>query len=223
MKLIDRLKKDRETLDTLKTRKDKLIFLWDYYKVPIISIILVLLIGSYSLISSLTKKPVILYAVLLNSDSQIVEVESNVFIDKLSKAGIDTEGKEVDINDYLTLGMDNKESEDIETLQVLNALFTITDLDVFVGYKEDFDQFKDKDAFCDLSLLIDKQLLDKHSDDLYKYEDSSGKQIVGGIILHENSPLHKARYYHSDVIIGVASNSVYMDNALAFIRQLLSD
>ena len=223
MKLIDRLKKDRETLDTLKTRKEKLIFLWDYYKVPIISIISVLLICSYSLISSLTKKPVILYAVLLNSDSQIVEVESNVFIDELSKAGIDTEGKEVDINDYLTLGMDNKESEDIETLQVLNALFTITDLDVFVGYKEDFDQFKDKDAFCDLSLLIDKQLLNKHSDDLYKYKDSSGKQIVGGIILHENSPLHKAGYYHSDVIIGVASNSVYMDNALAFIRQLLSD
>lgn len=221
MKLIDRLKKDKETLNSLKTRKDKLIFLWDYYKVPIISAVLVLLIGSYSLISSLTKKPVILYAVLLNSDSQIIEVESNVFIDELSKAGIDTKGKEVDINDYLTLGMDNKEEDDIETLQVLNALFTITDLDVFVGFKEDFDQFIDKDAFCDLSLLIDKELLEKNSADLYKYEDSSGNEIVGGIILHPGSSLHEARYYHSDVIIGVASNSVYMDNAIALIRQLL--
>lgn len=221
MKLIDRLKKDKETLDSLKTRRDKLIFLWDYYKVPIISAVLVLLIGSYSLISSLTKKPVILYAVLLNSDSQIIEVESNVFIDELSKAGVDTKGKEVDINDYLTLGMDNKEEDDIETLQVLNALFTITDLDVFVGFKEDFDQFIDKDAFCDLSLLIDKELLEKNSADLYKYEDSSGNEIVGGIILHSGSSLHEARYYHSDVIIGVASNSVYMDNAIALIKQLL--
>lgn len=223
MRFLERLKKDKETLNSLKTRKDKFIFLWDYYKIPIISIVLVLSICLVSIISSIGKKPVIMYTVLLNSDAQIVEVNSDVFIDELTKAGIDTEGKAVDVNDYLTLGMDNKEEDDIQTLQVLNALFSITDLDIFVGYKEDFDQFIDKDAFCDLSLLIDKDLLAKHEADLYKYNDYSGKQIVGGIILHSDSLLHKAGYYHSDVIIGAASNGVYMDNAIAFIKQLLSD
>lgn len=223
MRFIDRIKKDKETLNSLDTKEDKLIFLWDYYKVAIISLFLVFIIIVVTIISSIGKKPVIMYAVLVNSDAQIVEVNSDMFIEELNKAGVETENKTVDINDYLTLGMDNKQEDDIETLQVLNALFSITDLDIFVGYKEDFDQFIDKDAFCDLSLLIDKDLLDKHQDDLYRYNDYSGHQIVGGIILHENSPLHKAGYYHKDIIIGAASNGVYMNNAIAFIKQMLSD
>ena len=222
MKLIDRLKKDKETFDGLKDKKTKMIFLWDYYKVPIITTVLVLFIGLYTLVNQLTKKPVLMYAVLVNSDAQIVEADDGVFVNELEKAGVEIGNKVVDVNDYLTLGMDNKEEEDIETLQVLNALFSITDLDIFVGFKDDFDYFIEGDAFLDLSQYINKDILAKNEADLYKYKDSNGNQIVGGIILHPGSPLHKAYYYHSDVIIGIASNAVYIDNAIAFVTQLIN-
>ncbi|MDO4940498.1 MAG: hypothetical protein Q4E33_02275 [Erysipelotrichaceae bacterium] len=223
MKFIERIKKDKETFDGLKDRKTKLIFLWDYYKIPIVSAILVFFICIFSLIRVLTTKPVLMYAVLVNSDAQILEVDDSVFTDTLEEAGVDVEGKVVDVNDYLTLGMDNKEEDDIETLQVLNALFSITDLDVFVGFKDDFDKFIEADAFYDLSLLIDEDLLKANDTDLYRYPDSSGKEIVGGIILHSDSALHKANYYHNDVIIGIASNAVYLENASAFVSQLIKD
>ena len=65
--------------------------------------------------------------------------------------------------------MDNKEEDDIETLQVLNALFSITDLDVFVGFRDDFDRFIEGDAFLDLSTVVDETLLAENEADLYKY------------------------------------------------------
>ncbi len=221
MKLIERLKKDREIINKIDNKKDKYIYLWDYYKIPIVSIILIFFIIIATIFSTIGKKQEILYVVLLNNDSSIVEVDESIFIDELSKANIDTENKIVDVNSYLSLGLDD--GQDGETLQVLNALFSLTDLDLFVGPKEYFDTFASKDAFCDLSLLIDGELLDKHKDDLYIYEDSNNQKIVGGIILHSDSIIHKAGYYHNDVIIGATSNGVNLENAIAFIIQILSD
>ena len=223
MKLAEEIRKDRETFANLENRKAKLAFLWDYYKLPIAGIVLAMIIVVASLVNLIFRKPVALYAVLVNSDAQIIEVDDDVFNRELEKAGIKMGKSVVDINDYLTLGMDNREEDDIETLQVLNALFSITDLDVFVGFKNDFDMFIEGDAFLDLSEHIDEGILSKRKDDLYSYKNSEGKMIVGGIVLHPGSPLHEAYYYHNDVLIGVASNAANLDNALALIEQLLRD
>lgn len=223
MKFFEQIRKDKETIKSLNNKKDKWIFLWDYYKIPIISFVVILVFCISIIINTCLKKPIVMYTVLLNSDSQLVEADRNVFIDELDKAGVDVENKEVDINDYLTLGISEDERNDIETLQVLNALFSITDLDLYVSFKEQFDLFVDKDAFADLSLLIDKDILDKYKDDLYICEDSNGNKIVCGIILHDDSPLHKAGFYHNDVIIGAAANGINLENAICFIKQLLID
>lgn len=223
MKFIEQVKKDRATINSLKSKKEKGIFIWDYYKIPIISIIIVLTICITVITNALIKKPIVMYTVLLNSDSQLVEADESIFIEVLKKAGVDVENKEVDINDYLSLGISEDEKSDVETLQVLNALFSITDLDLFVSYKDQFDLFIDKDAFADLSLLIDKDILDKHQDDLYIYKNSNGEKIVGGIILHDNSLLHEAGYYHNDVVVGAVANGVNLENAIYFIKQLLID
>lgn len=223
MKFIEQVKKDRATINSLKSKKEKGIFIWDYYKIPIISIIIVLTICITVITNALIKKPIVMYTVLLNSDSQLVEADESIFIEVLKKAGVDVENKEVDINDYLSLGISEDEKSDVETLQVLNALFSITDLDLFVSFKDQFDLFIDKDAFADLSLLIDKDILDKHQDDLYIYKNSNGEKIVGGIILHDNSLLHEAGYYHNDVVVGAVANGVNLENAIYFIKQLLID
>ncbi len=110
---------------------------------------------------------------------------------------------------------------DIETLQVLTALFTISDLDLYAAPKEWFDYFAKEGGYADLSLLIDKQVLQKHEKDLYYSKDEKGREILSGIILHEGSPLHEAGYYHDDVIIGVPVHAVNMDVAVSFLKLLL--
>ncbi|MBQ1287500.1 MAG: hypothetical protein IIY22_02970, partial [Erysipelotrichaceae bacterium] len=103
----------------------------------------------------------------------------------------------------------------------LSALFAISDLDVYVAPKEYFDYFAEKDGFADLSLLMDKEILSKVKDDQYRFSGESGNKILAGITLHPDSKIHKAGYYHDDVIIGVVANAVNLDAAIAMIEEIL--
>ena len=223
MRLTEMLKKDREQLSKLPDRKSRMTFIWDYYKIPIIALVSILVIALLALINNISHQGVCMYAVLLNNDSLIVECDDKLFDRILKEADFDTKGKKTDVNANLSLGRELNENEDVETLQVLTALFMVSDLDLYVADQYYFDYFASENGFADLSLLIGKDLLDANSDDLYHYTDSSGQDIVAGIILHEGSPLHEAGYYHNDVIMGAVAKGENLDAAIAFVKQVLSD
>lgn len=221
MKLIDRIRKDREQLERLPDTGSRLTFIWDYYKTAIIALLGILSILLISFISNIGRKDASMYVVLLNNDSILVECDDTVFDRILEKSDLDLKKKTVDINDRLSIGYEDNESADIETLQVLTALFTISDLDLYVAEKEYFDYFASGGGYCDLSRLIDSDILERHSEDLYYCDNGSDQKILAGIILRPGSFLHQAGYYHDDVIMGVPSKAVNMDVAVEFIRLLL--
>ncbi len=223
MNFTERLAKDKEQLEKLPDTRSKITFIWDYYKIPIIVVVSVLALFAIFLISNIGRKDASMYVVLLNNDSSLHECNSSIFDETLKEAEIDLKGKSVDVNDKLSVGMEGNEAEDIETMQILTALFTISDLDLYVADKQYFDYFLEDGGYVDLSLLIDKKLLDKYKDDLYYWNDQNGQRILCGIVLHDDSIIHKAGYYHDDVIMGVVGNASNMDVAIEFIRQLLSD
>ncbi len=218
MRLSERIRKDIEQYKKLPDKKSRMAFLFDYYKFPILALLTIVLLGILIIGNELHHKKADLYVVLLNNDSVINACDPSVFEEALKKAGY---LGHVDINDRLSLGYENNESADIETLQVLSALFAISDLDVYVAPKEYFDYFAEKDGFADLSLLIDKEILSKAKDDQYYFSGESGNKILAGITLHPASKIHKAGYYHDDVIIGVVANAVNLDAAIAMIEEIL--
>ena len=115
-------------------------------------------------------------------------------------------------------------ADDIETLQVLNAMFLMYDIDLYVSDERYFEYFADSDAFADLSLLIDADLLSAIPDtERYYYTDSNGVRTLKGICLKEGSALHEAGYYHNEVIIGAVGSGDNLDKAIAVISQLLSN
>ena len=223
MKISDQIRKDRRKLKELTSLSSKLSFIWDYYKAPIIAIAFVVTIGLLSFLNNIGRANVNLYVVLLNNDTIFRECDESVFNDTMSRRGIDMKKKTVNVNTELSIGLDNNEAADMETLQVLSALFSISDLDVYVADREYFDYFAANNGFADLNALIDKEVLSKYSDDLYIYDKMIQNRPVQGIILHNGSPLHNAGYYHDDVIIGVVGNAVHFDEAIAFLQQLLRD
>ena len=223
MKLFEQFEKDRQKFKDLPDTNSRITFIWDYYKIPILTILTALLIASISFFNNLGRGDVLLFSVLLNNDSLLVECDEEVFDRLMSQAGYDMEHKRVDVNTELSLGRLENDSADAETLQVINALFMISDLDVYVADEEHFDYFAQADAYADLSLLINSDLLGKHRDRLHYYEDSNGKKALIGVVLTTDSPLHKAGYYHDEVIIGIAANAVNLDEAIAFFEQILSD
>ncbi|MBQ1566710.1 MAG: hypothetical protein IIZ80_02325 [Erysipelotrichaceae bacterium] len=223
MTFIERLNKDRQQLSRLPDNKSRITFIWDYYKIPIIVFLSVLLLSVILLISNIGRKDASMYVVLLNNDSSLRECDSTIFDEALKKTDLDLKGKSVDVNDKLSVGQEGNEAEDIETMQILTALFTISDLDLYVADKQYFDYFLEDGGYADLSLLIDQNLLERYKDDLYYWENQYGQKTLCGIILHNDSMLHKAGYYHNDVIMGVVANANNLQAAVEFIRQMLSD
>lgn len=192
-------------------------FIWDYYKLPILvtASIIVLLLGA---VSNIGRGEICLYAVLVNADEN---VESPVFDELLKLGGAQEDGRTVSVVSNYKLGGEFSEVYDAQTLQVLAAEFSIGDLDLFGANEEVFRSYAELDAFLDLSLFIDKALLERHRENLYTYSNSDGVEIVGGIRLREGSPIHRAGYYSGDVIFGVAARAEHMDEAILLIRQLL--
>ncbi|MBR2746660.1 MAG: hypothetical protein IKD99_08080 [Erysipelotrichaceae bacterium] len=223
MKISEMIRKDRQKLSEMTGLSSKIRFLWDYYKAPIIAITLVLTIGLISVLNNIGRANVNLYVVLLNNDTIIRECDESIFNDTMSRRGIDMKKKTVNVNTELSVGIGSDEAADMETMQVLTALFSISDLDVYVAPREYFDYFAANNGFADLNVLMDKNLLAEYSADLYKYDETTANRPVQGIVLHKGSPLHKAGYYHGDVIIGVVKNAVHFDEAVTFLQQLLRD
>ena len=219
MKIKERLRADWETLRTLE-REQRLVFIWDYYKIPILSVVAALVLLIMVLASWAGKKDVAMYAVFVNSDASFAQPRPEMLDDLLVAAGVDMDGKAIDLTAELTLGNDY-DSEDGQTLQVLAAMFGISGLDVFAAEQQTFDRYATLDAFVDLSLFLEPELYQQDCCVPYWYTNGEGREILGGLILSPGSVIHSAGYYHADVVIGVAANAQNMEEAVAFVEQLL--
>lgn len=217
MNLKKRWKADREALKKL-SGQEKWLFIWDYYRIPLIALACVMILTAITLLTNAGREEVALYAVFVNSDRTLEEPDSTLLDALAERAGIPMEGRTVDVTANLTLGQDLNEAYDAQTVQVLAALFGISDLDLFAADEAVFEGYAQQDAFADLSVLIDRELL--AGADLYTYT-LEGKTVTGGIVLHSGSALHEAGYYHGDVIVGAAVNAEHLEEAVAVLRQLL--
>lgn len=217
MNLKKRWKADREALKKL-SGQEKWLFIWDYYRIPLIALGCVMILTAITLLTNAGREEVALYAVFVNSDRALEEPDSTLLDALAERAGIPMEGRAVDVTANLTLGQDLNEAYDAQTVQVLAALFGISDLDLFAADEAVFEGYAQQDAFADLSVLIDRELL--AGADLYTYT-LEGKTVTGGIVLHSGSALHEAGYYHGDVIVGAAVNAEHLEEAVAVLRQLL--
>lgn len=217
MKLRQRWEKDREALKKLSGR-DKWLFVWDYYRIPLIAAACVMLLTAITVLTNAGREEVALYAVFVNTDVSLEEPDASALNALAEAAGIPMEGKTVDLTANLTLGQTYSEAADAQTVQVLAALFGISDLDLFAADQAVFERYAQQDAFADLSVLIDRELL--AGADLYTYS-MEGKTVTGGIVLHPGSVLHRAGYYHGDVIVGAAINAEHLEEAVAMLRAML--
>ena len=219
----EQFKADIERYKGLKTRSEKAAFVWDYYKYPIMAIGAALVILVLVILNNIGRVKTSMYMVMVNSDAAYVECDDSGIQEILERSDYETGGKKIEINASYTIGSQGSTTSDMETVQVLNALFSISDLDVYVADRTYFDYFAGRDGYADLSLLIDKELLQKWEDNLYYVENSAGQQVLAGIILPEDSVFHKAGYYHDEAILGVAYRAENLEAAIAFVTEFLKD
>lgn len=218
MKLNAKIQRDKQALSQLD-RNGKLLFLWDYYKIPILSVLCVLVLGLLTVLTSASSGKAAMYAVFVNTAS--AEGDREALDEILEQGGIALSGRHVDVTADLHLGREHDELSDAQTVQVLAALFGIKGLDFFAADEAVFEKYAQQDAFLNLALFLDADTLSRHQEDLYYYENADGQTVLGGIRLHPGSPLHEAGYFLTEVTVGIAASAQNMEEALCFLKQLL--
>jgi len=218
----ERLAADRETLRRLEGRA-KGRFIWDYYKIPIIVLAALILLGAMAVGSAASHGKTALYAVFVNADQLDTGHDPAALEALLIQEGFPLGNKHVDLTADLTLtGAEDLSGNDGQTIQVLAALFGISGLDFFAADPATFERYAVQEAFADLSrILAPEYWQDLPEADRIYCETGDGRRPLQGIILHEGSPLHTAGYFHGDVAVGAAINGENPDAALALIRALL--
>ena len=223
MKLNERLARDRETLRRLEG-KARGRFLWDYYRVPIVVLAAAIVLGAMVIATSVGHAKCALYAVFVNADRLEESRDPAALEALLSRGGVDMRGKRVDLLADLTLGAETDAGESGQTVQILAALFGISDLDFFAADPDSFARYAVQDAFADLSVLIEPELWRARAEsDLIWHETEDGRRVLEGVVLHPGSPLHAAGYYHGDVAVGAAANAENLDAAVVLLRELLRE
>ena len=223
MKLKELIAKDKETIKKLDP-KQKRKFIWDYYKLPIIFAGAVLAVVILALVTSIGRKKVSLYTVLINANAEggiLPGSETNVFTELLLSRGYEEEKAGVDVQANYTLSLDGMSGSDAMTMQVLSALFGVGDLDLFASNEEVYKLYSDKDAFVDLSLFLEKEDLAGYTDGVYVCENSDGQKITAGIWLRDGSVLHRAGYFSGPVILGVTSQAEHLEEAVDVVKAIV--
>lgn len=211
------LQSEKEKLRGLN-RRQRLQYFWDYYKLPIGAVLLAAAMLIYTLCYNAGPGKIDLNAVLVNAR----EGDSTLFSQALQAGGWKSPQVRVDTTLTYTNAAELAE-EDVATIQVLFAQFTMGDMDLFAANPEVFQRYTDQDGFENLGLLLPQQLQQDHPERLIRYTTEDGQEKIGGILLESGSPLHTGGYYSGPAAVGIVSRCEHLDEALAVIEFLLEN
>ena len=242
MKLKQKASPELEKLKTLHGPQ-KIRYIWDYYKLPIVVLCILLYILGYSLYGHFTHKEKILYTALVNvsASDYLTEQLSTGFLDSLDQ---DTSKTTMQLYTGLYLTDDETNPYHEYTYASRMKILASIDgkqLDVVLMNKEAFDAFSQNGYLCDLEELLSSEdvdlynrlkphlvtntvILEDNSTDL-QLDPSITYQAVTeehpfGLDLSQTSMISDAGF--SDIVyLGIIANSPRTEEAIDYVRYLL--
>lgn len=232
---------EREKLKNLHGSQ-KIQYIWDYYKLPLAMLCIVVYIIGYSFYGHFTHKDIVLYSALVNvsaSESLTTQLSAG-FLDYL---GEDTDEKTMQLYTGLYLTDDESNPYHEYTYASRMKILAAIDgeqLDIVLMNKEAFDAFSQNGYLCDL-----KKLFSDADADLY--QKLKPYLVMNTVILEDNSiesQLNSSVTYHAvtkecpigldisqaaliskakfddTVYLGIIQNSTHKDAAISYIRYL---
>ncbi len=203
----------RGELEKLKplSPKERVGYIWDYYKIPILVTLIVVALGTSAIVHFATRKNPGLYVVLVNAQDR----EDSLFEDLLEKETGQNIYVEVDDTYQIT-----HDGSDFYMIQVIAALFSMGDVDLFAADEETFSGYASQQCFADLTTVLPPEILDACGENLW-YGEENGAKVLCGIRLKEDSPLHKAGWYRDEVIIGLSVSAKNPDRGALVLKGIV--
>ena len=223
--------------------KQKIQYIWDYYKLPIVICLIFLYIISYTIYGRFSQKETLLYTALVNVSA------SEPFTDELSYGFLDfldadSSKKELRLYTglYLTDTPDDPNHEYTYASRI-KTVASIDDekLDVVLMNKEAFDAFSQNGYLCNIEELLreldpetmaeckpyvaaNTVILEDNADDIMLDRSLSYQAVTDefpmGLLVSQKG-IFKRAGFDGDVYLGVIKNSPRMDMAVEYIKYLI--
>ena len=224
--------------------KQKIQYIWDYYKLPVTVCLIILYILSYILYGHLTKKDILLYAGLVNvsAGEQLTSELGRHFMDS-----IDSDVSRTDLKLYTGLYLtDNPDDPNHEYTYAsrIKIIASIDDeqLDIVLMNKEAFDAFSQNGYLCNMEELLrntdsktaadlepylvsNTVILEDNADDMLLDESLSYHAVTEefpmGLLVSQKGVFKEAGFA-DEVYLGILKNSPRIDMAVKYIKYLYS-
>lgn len=220
--LKDSLQEERRKLKDMSL-KDKLWYIWEYYKIPIISVVVaIILISSVGSAIYSNRFETALSCVILNSRSSGETDSVNDYFDQGFRQyiGLEEDTKiEVDYSMSLTFDESSMTDFTYAELAKITAMISSKELDVMIGKQDTIDHYGAMDGFADLKELLPGDVYEKVKDQLYFVtSEETGEKVACGIFMGKTDFLKKTGLIMEEPILTVLSNSTRTDTCVDLIR-----
>lgn len=224
------------------TKRQKLQYIWDYYKLPIAAICIAVYVIIYIIYGHYTHKDTALYTALVNVNAgeNLTDQLSNVFLESQS---INTAKNKLNLYSGLYLTNDeNSIYHEYTYASRMKILATIDSeqLDIAIMDKEAFDTFSQNGYLCDLDSLLSSEapklykklkpflvknitILEDNSIDLV-FDNSlvykaTTEEYTMGLDLSSSPAIHNAGFSET-IYLGIIKNTPRKDIVIEYLKYL---
>lgn len=218
------IKKELQKIKELDSFSARISYIWDYYKIPIIGII-ISAIFVISFISSYldNAREVALSAIFVNSSMLSKECETLQENYAVSRE-IDLNQKQLQFDCSLSIVPEAYDSYNVGYTVKLSALFQTNSIDAFLSDLTTFETYAKQGVFADLNKLLPRELLDQYRDKLHYVtitEGDSSYEAAVGFCLDGSKKLDSIQAYKESPYFGIVVSSPNQETAVDFLCFLL--
>jgi hypothetical protein len=223
----DTMKEERTKLKDMSW-KDKIWYIWEYYKFPIIGVVLaVFLVGSIGTAVYNNRFDTAISFVVINSQYPSEEVAADEYFDQGFRQfiGLD-ENTRIDVDYSMSLSFDTETMTEYTYAQLakITAIIASKELDVMISTPDTIDHYGSMGGFMDLRDILPDDLYEQVEDRLYTVTaEETGEQTVCGILLDAEDFSEKTDLTLKTPIFTIVSNTTRPDTAVALIRYILEE
>lgn len=202
------------------SNKAKVQYIWDYYKWPILAVIVAVIFVIYLIYHYVTYRDPLLNVIMINcSDS--ISADDSGFDEFLTKYGYDPDDFPVSLSSSLQFS-DGEYSLSYNDSQALTLMIAAGGQDLFFGTGDVYLDYADQGALIDLSTVLSEDLLERYKDSLiYSTDDGQVDAYPCAIELTDNAWVKKYNYYDT-CYFGIFYQNENLDAAVQFAEFLLN-
>lgn len=189
--------------------KEKVEYIWDYYKIHIIAGLSITFLIGYFIYSQVTQ---INYIFNLTVLSNMQKEKSDSLQNELTRLLVNNQNKDEALVSILPL-------KDTMSIQKLVAQISANEIDLIIMDKAEFNKFSNENMFIDLETLKELDLNSIKYDKL-KTENNSASGTYA-ISVENNKLLQEKGIDTKDKVIGIVASTKNVDKALSVLKWLL--